>query len=68
MGNSIMVMVGILTKVSHLILVKEKYTTLDIGPLFIKDILRLHGLLKTINSDRGSKFTSKFWKKLHKEV
>jgi len=32
--------------------------------LFLQNIVRLHGLLKEIISDRGSVFTSKFWQQL----
>jgi transposase InsO family protein len=31
-------------------------------------IVCLHGVSKKIMSDRGSQFTSKFWKKLHKSI
>ncbi|MCO5576140.1 hypothetical protein L7F22_029948 [Adiantum nelumboides] len=60
----IMVIVHMLTKVSHLIPVKKTYTASDISRLFVKEIFRLHGLPKRIISDRDAKFTSKFWKAL----
>ena len=58
--NSIMLVVDMLTKVSHLIPVKVSYSALDIARIFIKEIFRLHGLPKRIVSDRDAKFTSNF--------
>jgi hypothetical protein len=31
-------------------------------------IVSLHGVLKKIDSDRGSQFTSRFWKSFHENV
>lgn len=62
--DSIMVVVDMLTKVSHLLPVKTTYTATDISRIFVKEIFRLHGLPKRIISDRDAKFTSKFWKAL----
>jgi transposase InsO family protein len=36
--------------------------------LYISRILSLHGVLKTIVSDRGTQFVSKFWEVLHKAL
>ena len=36
----------------------------DIAKIFMKDIFKLHGLPKTIVSDKDVKFTSNFWKGL----
>lgn len=35
---------------------------------YIKEIVRLHGIPITIVSDRDPKFTSEFWKSLHKAL
>ena len=59
-----MVIVDLLTKVSHLIPVKTTFKSSDIARLFVKEIFRLHGLPKRIVSDRDAKFTSKFWSSL----
>ena len=62
--DSIMVIVDLLTKVSHLIPMKTTFKSSDIARLFVKKIFRLHGLPKRIVSDRDAKFTSKFWSSL----
>ena len=66
--DSIMVVVDLLTKVSHLIPVKTSYTASDIARLFVKEIYRIHGLPKRIISDRDAKFTSKFWTSLFQAI
>jgi len=38
----------------------------ELASLYVKDIVRLHGLPDTIVSDRDSKFTSKFWSEVHR--
>ena len=62
--DSIMLIMDILTKVAHSILVKFTISTSDVACVFIRDVVRLHGVLKKIVSDRDAKFTSKFWKEL----
>jgi hypothetical protein len=60
--DSIMVVVDKLTKVVHFVLVKTTHTTTNIAKNYIRDINRLHGIPRTIVSDRDTKFTSNFWK------
>jgi len=59
-----MVVVDWLTKVAHFIPVKSTYLVSDVAHVFIRDIVRLHGVPRKIVSDRDAKFTSKFWKEL----
>ena len=66
-GNeSIWVIVDILTKSAHFILVKSTKTALGLAKLFVKNIVRLHGIPSGIVSDRDALFTSKFWRSLQR--
>jgi hypothetical protein len=58
--DSIWVIVDRLTKVAHFIPVKTSFTTSKLVDLYIDNILCLHGAPKTIVSDRGPQFTTKF--------
>jgi len=60
--DSIMVVVDRLKKVAHLIPLKYTYSSSAVAHVFIKEIVRLHGVLKKIVSDRDAKFTSRLWK------
>ena len=62
--DSIMVIVDRLTKVAHFIPVKSTFSSSDVAQVLIRDVVRLHGVLKKIVLDRDAKFTSKFWKEL----
>ena len=59
--NAILVVVDKLTKSSHFIPVRDTYDVMDVARLFINEIVRLHGVLKKIISNRDPKFTSRFW-------
>ena len=61
-----MVVVDKLSKAAHFIPVKTTYKATNIVDIFLKQIFRLHGILKVIISDRDPKFTSNFWKSLFK--
>jgi hypothetical protein len=54
-----------LTKVAHFIPVREDYRVPKLVNLYIEHILRLHGVPRSIVSDRGYQFTAQFWKSLH---
>jgi hypothetical protein len=60
----IMVVVDKLTKAAHFIPVKLTHKAANIVDVYMKEIARLHGIPKTIVSDKDPKFTSKFWKGL----
>ncbi|XP_031394177.1 uncharacterized protein LOC116205681 [Punica granatum] len=59
--NSIWVIVDKLTKSAHFLPVKTTFCADQLAQLFIKEIVRLHGVPVSIVSDRGSYFTSKYW-------
>jgi hypothetical protein len=64
--DSIWVIVDRLTKTPHFIPVHTTYDARDYASLYIEHIVRLHGVPKTIISDRGSLFVARFWEQLHK--
>ncbi|KAA0046088.1 ty3-gypsy retrotransposon protein [Cucumis melo var. makuwa] len=58
----IWVVVDTLTKSAHFIPGKSTYTATKWAQLYMSEIVRLHGVLVSIVSDRDAWFTSKFWK------
>src|SRR4051812_42824813 len=64
-GNySIWVIVDKLSKVAHFLPIKTTYQSSKLAELYIARIASLHGVFKNIVSDRGTQFTSRFWKKV----
>ena len=53
---------------AHFIPVRTDYKGNKIARLYIDNILRLHGVPSQIVSDRGTQFTGRFWKSLHKAL
>jgi hypothetical protein len=64
--DSIWVIVDRLTKSAHFLPVKTKFWPPQYAKKYIAEIVRLHGIPKTIVSDRGPQFTAHFWEYLHK--
>jgi hypothetical protein len=54
--------------VAHFILVKTNYTGVHLATLYVEKIVYLHGVPKKIISNRGSQFTSHFWKAVHESL
>ena len=61
-NDVIMVVVDKLTKEAHFIPLKTTHKAANIANIYMKEVARLHGILKAIVLDRDSKFTSNFWK------
>jgi transposase InsO family protein len=66
--ESIWVIVDRLAKVAHFIPVKTTYKVSQLAELYMARIMSLHGVPKKIILDRGSQFTSKFWKSFHENM
>jgi hypothetical protein len=64
--DSIMVVVDKLTKANHFIPLKTTHKATNVAHIFMKEVARLHEILKTIVSERDPKFTSNFWKGMFK--
>ena len=62
--DSIWVIVDRLTKSAHFIPVLTTYSIDRLEELYMQNVVRLHGVLLSIISDRDGCFTSKFWKSL----
>lgn len=62
--DTILVVVDRLSKYSNFILLKHPYTAKQIAEIFVKEIIRLHGVPDSLLSDRDTLFISLFWKEL----
>jgi hypothetical protein len=59
--DSIWVIVDRLTKIAHFLPVHTTHKTEKYGEIYIDQIVRLHGIPRTIMSDRGALFVERFW-------
>ncbi|CAM8947461.1 unnamed protein product [Rhodiola kirilowii] len=66
--DSIWVIVDRLTKASHFISVKTSYSSEQYARIYINEIVRLHGVPVSIISDRGTQFTSRFWRSVQEAM
>lgn len=63
-SNCILVVVDRLTKYSHFIPLKHPFTAQGVAKVMMDQVLKLHGIPRTIVSDRDNIFTSSFWTSL----
>ena len=59
--NAFFTVVDRMTKMAHFIPTTTEVTAWETAKLFLQEVYRLHGLPKSIISDRDPRFTSKFW-------
>ena len=63
----IMVVVDRLSKFAHFLPLKADYNSKKVAELFIANIVKLHGIPRSIVSDRDKVFISQFWQQLFKQ-
>jgi hypothetical protein len=63
--DSIWVIMDELSKFAHFIPVHTHYDVRRYAEIYIARVLCLHGVQKTIISDRGLQFVARFWEQLH---
>ena len=65
--DSVWVVVDRLTKSAHFLSMRIDYSLDKLAELYIKEIVRLHGIPISIILERDSRFTSRFWGKLQED-
>ena len=60
--DAVWVIVDRLTKLTHFLAVRMIFTLEEFCKLYMREIVRLHGVPVSIVSDRDPRFTTNFWK------
>ncbi|WVZ09239.1 hypothetical protein V8G54_013769 [Vigna mungo] len=66
--DSIWVIVDRLTKCAHFLPINLRMSMEKLAELYIREIVRLHGVPNSIVSDRDPRFTSRFWQLLQEAL
>ena len=66
--DAVWVIVDRLTKSAHFLAMRMTFTSEEFLRMYIRQIVRLHGVLVSIVSDRDPRFTAHFWKSFQKAM
>ena len=66
--DAVWVIVDRLTKLAHFLAVRMTFTLERLCRLYIREIVRLHGVLVSIVSNKDPRFTTHFWKSFQKAM
>ena len=67
-NNAIWVIVDQLKKSAHFLPTKVNFSMDRLASLYVREIVKLHGVPVSIVSDRDPRFTSRFWHSLQKTL
>ena len=66
--DAIWVIVDRLTKSTNFIPIRTDFSLVKLSKLYIKEVVKLHGIPSSIMLDRHPQFTSRFWISLQKTL
>ena len=66
--EAVWVLVDRLTKSAHFLAMRMAFTLKEFCMLYIREIVRLHGVLVYIVSDQDSRFMAHFWKSFQRAM
>jgi transposase InsO family protein len=66
--DSIWVIIDRLSKIAHFLPMHTTYTAKKYAEVYLDQIIRLHGVPKTIISDQGAQFVARFWEQLQSSL